>query len=548
MADSRPTTDRPADETIKETFESIVIAFILAFVFRAYVVEAFVIPTGSMAPTLLGAHIHVRCDQCGYEFDFDPPEEALQEVVVDAAGRHRVTRGYLTWPDGRHDAVGAVCPMCLFPNTLPRGTPVNSGDRILVHKYIYSFSEPRRWDVVVFKAPHEPETNYIKRLVGLPNERLYIFQGNIYVRPIGPVADPDTGGSGGWHIARKTDRPAVQRAVWQPIYHSGYIPLDGGRRSFASVFDWSVPWVAQGRSAGAWDLEHRRSYHFGGEGAGEIRFAFERTGVSSAALLYPYNQLQAQHGLEPIEDVRIAARIEPIDTPVGITFTTTARLDNAGLGYGPERLALGIAPTGEVTLEAIGLGGDGGRVLERARIDPLPIGRPTRVEFWYADQQASLWIDGDRVLAWGYELPLDALVHRPRPAAKPRISIRVTGPVNLHDVQVDRDLYYSNHLGDMTARAALIPGVDPGPLTLGPDDFFCLGDNGPRSSDGRYWRDANPWVRKRMLSERVAAGLDPAGVVPRHLMMGRAFFVYFPAPYSIGRIPLPNFGDMRFIR
>ena len=44
------------DETIKETFESIIIAFILAFVFRAYVVEAFVIPTGSMAPTLLGAH------------------------------------------------------------------------------------------------------------------------------------------------------------------------------------------------------------------------------------------------------------------------------------------------------------------------------------------------------------------------------------------------------------------------------------------------------------------------------------------------------------
>src|SRR6186713_724638 len=54
---------------IKETIESILIAFILAFVFRAFVVEAFVIPTGSMAPTLLGAHIRFTCTDCGYRFD-----------------------------------------------------------------------------------------------------------------------------------------------------------------------------------------------------------------------------------------------------------------------------------------------------------------------------------------------------------------------------------------------------------------------------------------------------------------------------------------------
>ena len=42
---------------VKEVVESIAIAFVLAFVFRAFVVEAFVIPTGSMAPTLLGKHM-----------------------------------------------------------------------------------------------------------------------------------------------------------------------------------------------------------------------------------------------------------------------------------------------------------------------------------------------------------------------------------------------------------------------------------------------------------------------------------------------------------
>ena len=40
------------------------------------------------------------------------------------------------------------------------------------------------------------------------------------------------------------------------------------------------------------------------------------------------------------------------------------------------------------------------------------------------------------------------------------------------------------------------------------------------------------------------------GVVPRKLLMGRAFFVYFPAPFSLtpgGMSVFPNFGDMRFI-
>src|SRR5215212_613485 len=58
---------------VKETIESILIAFILAFVFRAFVVEAFVIPTGSMAPTLLGAHMRFTCRECGYQWDTNYP-------------------------------------------------------------------------------------------------------------------------------------------------------------------------------------------------------------------------------------------------------------------------------------------------------------------------------------------------------------------------------------------------------------------------------------------------------------------------------------------
>src|SRR4051812_37749921 len=67
-AADEPKSD-PNDGSIKETIEAILVAFILAFIFRGFVVEAFVIPTGSMAPTLLGAHMRFTCDDCGYQFD-----------------------------------------------------------------------------------------------------------------------------------------------------------------------------------------------------------------------------------------------------------------------------------------------------------------------------------------------------------------------------------------------------------------------------------------------------------------------------------------------
>ena len=53
--------DRAAE--IANTFEWLITAFILAFVFRAFVMEAFRIPTGSMADTLMGAHFRLRCPE-----------------------------------------------------------------------------------------------------------------------------------------------------------------------------------------------------------------------------------------------------------------------------------------------------------------------------------------------------------------------------------------------------------------------------------------------------------------------------------------------------
>jgi len=515
-------------ETWRETVESVIIAFVLAFVFRAYVVEAFVIPTGSMAPTLLGRHLEVRCRQCGWSFTADPDDSHL--------GRGGVLKRTLP----------AICPMCHFPNQVPAGTPPRGGDRILVEKIAYELTPPRRFDVVVFKNPHKPRDNYIKRVVGLPRESLAILEGNLYRRPAGAAPGQ------GWEVIRKSERPRVQRALWQPIYDSRYIPLDGGSEHAnryavrGRELTWRRPWRPD--HASHWSFS-RYGYAFSGE-RGRLRFDFAGQ-WRPYATAYPYNHLKRHDARrEPVEDIRLALSAKP-EAPgaMEITLETTARLG----GDSPERLLARVKGSGELTLETGPLGGSSTRTLARAETPALSPHRPVQLELWYVDQQASLWLDGVRILEHNFDLPLEQLLGRPGPPPHPRLSIHVSGtPLHLGRVQVDRDIYYSSqNARQKRARGGLLKAANARlgqPVTLGPDEFFCLGDNSPMSSDSRYWDSVDPWVQAHLLE-----GDDASyGIVPRRLIIGRAFFVYWPPMHPTEHLPtrlwVPNFADMRTIR
>lgn len=522
-----------ADETVKETFESIIIAFILAFVFRAYVVEAFVIPTGSMAPTLLGAHLRVKCDQCGYEFETDWPK-------ASTAGDN-VTR----MPVELQQVVAPACPMCRYRNFAEAGTRPYSGDRILVQKYIYAVSEPQRWDVVVFKNPTLPDENYIKRLVGLPGEALHIFEGNIYVQPLDAAGEP----AGPWQIARKTVRPEVQTAVWQPIYHSQYIPLDGGQSAVnpQRTVPWSVPWVAD--QPDDWLIENRRSYTYTGESTGQIRFNFDAQGRRNLwPNIYPYNQFHGEGEFEPIEDIRLALVVEPQRPGLSVALSTTARMDALASDAAQNVLRAIIDADGQLRLEVLNQSGQVSRELASVQLDPLPARRNTAIELWYVDQEASVWVEGEPVLRVPFDLSMEQLLARPQAQFLPDVSVTVSGgPATLHRVQLDRDIYYSStNPNGMQARGGLERTPRPAlPVLIGPDEFFCMGDNSPLSHDSRFWDQVDPWVRQLLFQ-----GQARYGMVPREMMMGRAFFVYFPALYHLRPTApgiFPNFGDMRFI-
>lgn len=166
-------------EGIVTLLDWLVVAFILALVFQAFVVQAFQIPTGSMAETLRGAHYRLRCIRCGVRFD------AGADVSYGRPVCH---------------LCGAVQP------------PINpferlAGDRIFVLKSLYPFQPPQRWDVIVFKNPTNPADNYIKRLIGLPGQTVQILDGDIYIDG---------------KIARKPKN--VQSELWSAVYDYSYQP------------------------------------------------------------------------------------------------------------------------------------------------------------------------------------------------------------------------------------------------------------------------------------------------------------------------------------
>ena len=67
--------DAKPKESHRDTVEAIVVALILALVVRGFEAQAFVIPTGSMAPTLMGRHKELSCPQCGFVYTVNASEE-----------------------------------------------------------------------------------------------------------------------------------------------------------------------------------------------------------------------------------------------------------------------------------------------------------------------------------------------------------------------------------------------------------------------------------------------------------------------------------------
>jgi signal peptidase I len=538
----------------KETIESILVAFILAFIFRAFVVEAFVIPTGSMAPTLMGAHMRFRCEDCGYKFDVNYSGRSVgDDVEIPSVAR------------GKEYA--AFCPNCGLkvarenrndPENDATSPAVHYGDRILVLKFSYLLSPPNRWDVVVFKTPDRPQNvapftvNYIKRLIGRPGESIFILDGDVYAGRAGDPLDK--------HVVQTKPRVA-QEALWRVVFDGDFQP---GRSGWTSPWErgaagegWTVvnPTGAGGNAAMAAAAAARVLSFDNQAGAGWLRFnpnaAPEKQALSD---WLAYAVTKRQDGVDSYDRGGLLARNHVSDVKLDLFYERKA-------GDGPLRLQLSKLDdvfTAELTPARV-------RLLRRDAREPEEAGReiaaadldgsaragkdPLHVEFTNADYRVTLRINGRdylRTTPQEYHPNFERLLsayRRDEPLPKPEVRIGAERQAcALTHVSLWRDVYYTNR--DAPYESGGIKwGTPESPMVLGPDDYWVLGDNSLMSGDGRYWG-----IGVNLPAE--ALENVQAGVVPGRFMLGKAFFVYWPAGYrphpSMPGV-VPNFAEMRFI-
>ena len=566
-ADARAGDDRPQRSTlagVRETLISIVIAFAMAFVFRGYVIEGFVIPTGSMAPTLMGKHVLARGESSGYAWPVGPWEYTggfQRGVPLTTQTRVEVT-------DPITDAV-----------VIETNARLRAGDRVFVLKYLPILHEPKRWDVAVFKNPATPE-NYIKRIVGMPGEQLALVDGDVFTRPIGddvsaPRRGPDAWRGGGWSIERKPER--IQRSMLQLVHDTAFTPPEPGP-------EYRSPWVAD---AGFEGLNSSRAIEKTAQGRALLAWRASRS-IDDG---YTYNEVPrsatfvGQAGVYPVSDIAVTLAIEPSAEGAVITPELEARGMVFRATVGPGSIVIERRVDVDGTPEW--------RTLDERPFAGLMPGRTTRVEFWHIDQAVSVYVEGELVAggpeAGAYDLTpaarLEASTGRdylaqvtdrttgdPRvsPSAlanpslyrRPSLKIAIDGPpATLHRLRLDRDVHYQ--LSELRGSVATRGGHPEFFPTLDNDRFFVCGDNSPSSKDSRLWRlgdgSPDPWKAdqidpgiptldtRRLSTSEVNARDEAIGTVHRDLLVGQGFVVYLPAPMRAGPVPVPDVGRMRWI-
>jgi signal peptidase I len=477
----------------------------------------------------MGRHKEIDCPQCGYRYAVNASESM-----------------------GSTPVLAGTCVNCRYTAEIA-DQPNYKGDRILVLKTLFDLPEkigggpPKRWDVTVFKYPEEPETNYIKRLVGLPNEDLRIERGDIRTRPLG------------------TQQPFVvqrkgldhQRAMQILVNDDAHVP-----KALADDARWRH-WRADD---GGWKVIDTGTYGAETTGTDWLDMRYEhrvptpdqwRALARGAALpgspkptlitdYYAYNTFQFDDDgtdktawFQPhwVGDLTVEFVLQ-VDKPTG---EFRAELVEAGV---PNRFVVDLA-TGMSRLER------DGKTLEQAQT-PIREGGRYRIRFANVDDRLTVWVN--HLLPFGDGIEYTPEAREPRgPQAtdlKP-IGLAVTnGSVSVSRLKVSRDIYYTLHpsgfdYGENLWNTPILSSADLFDLLsdpkrfeafaevrhedfpIGPGRYMMMGDNSPLSKDSRAWTNAD-----RKDPNQPGYGWDDSNrqrwEVPERLIVGKAFMVYWP--------------------
>ena len=470
----------------RENIESILIAVALAFILRIFVVEAFKIPTGSMAPTLLGQHKSVKCPNCSWKFK------------------------------ANHSLNYVKCSNCFYKIRIS-GYRKRGGNRILVNKFTYDFGNPERWDVAVFKYPFNEVTciscgfsssqsmlcetcsntvkkenyfkakvnsikgsfgvgqyhkiackscdtlgailcnscgstnvrvvrkNYIKRLIGLPNDKLQIVNGDIYIND---------------KIERKPEK--VQESLWVQIFNSNY----PAKQEIVQI------WEANDEF---WDISAKQLQLQLPAGAEQKSYISYKRRITDFTV---YN-----NGIS-----------DAINGDIMINFDVSVSGMNGGISIilqeNENKIEAFVSTVTGMKESYLKVSGSIVKSDAEAFIEP---GKEYNIGFANVDNKITLKLNDSVVFSHTYDTDLSSLKDYTK-FSELKFGGNNTAAV-FKNISIFRDVYYSDAGEWGTLK----------PVEIGNKEYFFLGDNSRNSNDSRFWR-----------------------IVPESNMVGKAFMVFWP--------------------
>ena len=579
--------------SFRELIEALGIALVLAFLFKAFILELYCIPTGSMASTLMGRHKDVNCEVCGFPFQFSASQESN-----DGADNPRA-REQLPL------VIGGTCPQCQYTMYVGEGNIDNqvhmsfNGDRIFVNKSLFSYREPSRWHVTIFRYPAKPQVNYIKRLIGVPNETVMLRNGQVFVQKEG---------SDYFEIQRKSLRTLL--SMMRPVDDNNYvIPA-------IHELGWKTRWY--GEEGWERSTDYKSFTSTGGDGEPSwLKFRYitattmdwqqliqghlpGHTGMPQLITdSLDYNSSITYLPSRPLEMSKVSSFLHGSEIPM-----LSRDINGIGLNWVGDlamRCSLNIEKAGGSVSFQLVKGGiifqcdihdmSGGNFwtaffsipdvpeFERFSVDvPIRVGQKHDIMFCNVDEEMRLIIDGREIDTQGRGR-YDALCFDGGPLCRDRsptvldlepAAIGVAGAsVRVENLKILRNMYYISvssdepsadpmcdllhspfrydHSAFRNDREESIRRVLSSPefwtdfgktrrtvFPLGNDQFLMCGDNSAQSKDSRLWtRD-----------DRIPHYVD------RQYLIGEAFYVFWPHGH---RIPgtrmalIPNFLKMRWI-
>ncbi len=394
----------------------------------------------------------------------------------------------------------AVCPNCGQRSIDIDRVPRNQGDQLLVHKHAYLFHSPRRWEVVVFRNPYEPRQAYVKRIVGLPRERIQLIDGDLFVngkrqrknltyqRAMRILVDDHDYQPSDDPTWRSRWKPDPAQICWQDV-GDGF-DFDGISTGTPRPAETEVAWV--------------RYRHWI-----RSRNGREPPQLAPIADTYGYNLPGEAAANHTIADLMLAVELTILRGRGQFMLQMSDAAHQCNFVIDTEHHEWSLAVDGKAT------------VVRAAHFEAAMTQKPMLIEMSLFDRQLLVAVNG-RTIFEPWIVPDDRQTAE-SPASTAGFAARRL-EVRVRSLKLYRDVYYTRGWGRN--------GVDS-PYTLGDDEYFVLGDNSPVSLDSRSWAD---------------------GAVSGRLLIGKPFLVHLPSrPGKIrfgsryAHFRIPDFSRIRYI-